>query len=140
MLQTGFLQGMERMLGVHQTRPSFDHSRQKSFTADMQNESVKGRTRDRYQRLYWEPVSEIQVAGASLSLDIYFYRTSQKPILPEVLKNRRVAVNTSDLIEKNDIAIRFDKERKTPVKEGGAYRFIDVKEKFFKANLNRSDR
>ncbi|KAI0652447.1 hypothetical protein C8Q79DRAFT_937727 [Trametes meyenii] len=61
-LQTGFLKGMEYALGVHQGRRTMpnaaDELGEDAVEADAVSESTKALARDRYQRLFWEPVQE----------------------------------------------------------------------------------
>lgn len=68
-LQTGFLKGMEYSLGVNQTAVSVrsvvrgsDEIGHESHEADLQAESIDlDHARDRYHRMFWEPVAENQV-------------------------------------------------------------------------------
>ncbi|EIW63926.1 uncharacterized protein TRAVEDRAFT_61766 [Trametes versicolor FP-101664 SS1] len=66
-LQTGFLHGMEYVLGVTDKESSARHLRsgaqelgEDAVEADALSESTKALARDRYQRLFWEPVKEGQ--------------------------------------------------------------------------------
>lgn len=70
-LQTGFVAGMEKILGsVDLVQKHVPASRQNVYAADLQDqEEVDNRARDRYQRLYWEPVGE-----------------SEEPIIPRQLE------------------------------------------------------
>ncbi|CDO73048.1 hypothetical protein BN946_scf185007.g102 [Trametes cinnabarina] len=64
-LQAGFLKGMEYVLGVTEPRSSrravriaSDELGEDAVEADAVSEATKSRARDRYQRLFWEPVTE----------------------------------------------------------------------------------
>lgn len=83
-LQTGFLHGMEYVLGVTDKESSARHLRsgaqelgEDAVEADALSESTKALARDRYQRLFWEPVKEGQVRLAKylcieLVSDVHF--------------------------------------------------------------------
>ncbi|KAI9057780.1 hypothetical protein FKP32DRAFT_1597999 [Trametes sanguinea] len=64
-LQTGFLKGMEYILGVtdkqsarRALRSAAAELGEDAVEADAVSEATKSRSRDRYQRLFWEPVTE----------------------------------------------------------------------------------
>ena len=72
-LQTGFQAGMEEILGVADNTRSFRHTASRGVqelgedaTEADASSSTKDRLRDRYQRLFWEPVVEGQVSPLPL--------------------------------------------------------------------------
>src|SRR6266404_9020259 len=75
LLQTGFLKGMEPLLGVtydaskHKTHEDWVESRIQTVEADALDQA-KGdsKARTRYQRMFWEPVVEGTVRNSSLTL------------------------------------------------------------------------
>jgi len=78
-LQTGFLKGMEQILGVtydarkHKTHEHWVESRMRTVEADALDQAEgDDRARTRYQRMFWEPVVE-----------------GQEPVLPNALKKAR---------------------------------------------------
>ena len=69
-IQTGFVAGMERILQpkvlTKDSQPL--ESRSDVDAADLQDEhEVDARARDRYQRLFWEPVADNEVRLLSIS-------------------------------------------------------------------------
>lgn len=80
-LQTGFLAGMEYILGVtEKSRSTTGLARasqelgEDAVEADAVSEATKSRARDRYQRLFWEPVTEGKVrAHDSCSTKFLFH-------------------------------------------------------------------
>lgn len=69
-LQTGFLVGMEYILGVTEKQKSTHGLARASqelgedaVEADAVSEATKSRARDRYQRLFWEPITEGKVCA-----------------------------------------------------------------------------
>lgn len=69
-LQTGFLKGMEQILGVtydaskYKTHEHWVESRMHTVEADALDQAEGDNSaRTRYQRMFWEPVVEGQVCG-----------------------------------------------------------------------------
>jgi hypothetical protein len=70
-LETGFLKGMEQILGVtydaskHKTHEHWVESRMHTVEADALDQAEGDNpARTRYQRMFWEPVAEGQVCGS----------------------------------------------------------------------------
>jgi len=97
-LQTGFLKGMEQILGVtydarkHKTHEHWVESRMRTVEADALDQAEgDDRARTRYQRMFWEPVVEGQVCDFhALFLYLFVIRFPyQEPVLPTALKRAR---------------------------------------------------
>ncbi len=94
-LQSGFLKGMEQLLGVtydaskHKTHEDWVESRIQTVEADALDQAEgDNKARTRYQRMFWEPVVEGVVRDSSPSL-VYIsseFLTSSGSCPPECLK------------------------------------------------------
>lgn len=60
-LQTGFQEGMARMLGPYANHTA-ESSQENAMAADLQADEGQDEARDRYQRSFWEPVAEDEVS------------------------------------------------------------------------------
>ncbi|KAH9849276.1 eukaryotic mitochondrial regulator protein-domain-containing protein [Lenzites betulinus] len=126
-LQTGFLKGMEYILGVTAKESSSRGIRtaaqelgEDAAEADAISESTKSLARDRYQRLFWEPVTE-----------------GQAPIIPTELA--RAAEDAVKLSARQDAAklkrlrglsTHTEPERVVEHANRPTMRFVDVGVKF----------
>ena len=97
-MQTGFLRGMESILGVtadSQARPlQFSKTAplsEDALQADYQDEAEgNNEARDRYQRMFWEPVVEGQVSLWFVgNLTRCLTNIPQEPVLPGRLETAR---------------------------------------------------
>jgi hypothetical protein len=78
-LQTGFLKGMEKLLGVtydaskYKTHEHWVESRMHTIEADALDQAEGDNSaRTRYQRMFWEPVVEGQVSDPHTSFLFLF--------------------------------------------------------------------
>ncbi|KAI1793146.1 eukaryotic mitochondrial regulator protein-domain-containing protein [Ganoderma leucocontextum] len=127
-LQSGFLNGMEDALGVTEKQASLRGARrtggqelgEDAVEADELSEATKNVARDRYQRLFWEPVLE-----------------GQSPTLPETLASAvEVGKATKATQEKAMLNrlphLKFETEPEVVLERPGrpTFRFVDVGVKF----------
>ncbi|KAL7285522.1 hypothetical protein ACG7TL_000624 [Trametes sanguinea] len=126
-LQTGFLKGMEYILGVTDKQSSRRALRsaaaelgEDAVEADAVSEATKSRARDRYQRLFWEPVTE-----------------GKTPVVPNSLARAAVdAVNTvaareaSKLKKLRNLSTEPQPEHVIERPGRPTIRFVDVGAKF----------
>jgi hypothetical protein len=129
-LQTGFLKGMEKVLGVtydaskHKTHEDWVESRIQTIEADALDQAEgNNKARTRYQRMFWEPVVE-----------------GMDPVLPNALKMARDDAIRHGRSEKSSKSV--DETFGRPNQEGKgaeftsttagrpAIKFIDVGTKF----------
>ncbi|KAL5519171.1 hypothetical protein ACEPAH_854 [Sanghuangporus vaninii] len=99
-LQTGFLAGMERMLNTTELAIGFvPESRRDVTDSDIQDqEEADDHARDRYQRLFWEPVAD-----------------TEKPIVPielEKAKEEAQAARQEAIDAKSDVKLLTGREPK----------------------------
>ncbi|KAI0257245.1 eukaryotic mitochondrial regulator protein-domain-containing protein [Lactifluus subvellereus] len=131
-LQTGFLRGMEQLLGVtydaskHKTHQDWVESRIQTVEADALDQAEgDDQARTRYQRMFWEPVVE-----------------GQEPVLPIALKRAREDAKrhgrSEESAKSDDTAFDLPHESGMEVTNSSgatigrpAIKFIDVGAKFF---------
>ncbi|KAI0778765.1 hypothetical protein BD413DRAFT_511586 [Trametes elegans] len=126
-LQTGFLRGMEYILGVARDNRSAKGPRaaarelgEDAVDADAVSEINKDVARDRYQRLFWEPVQE-----------------GQSPIVPTALaRASKDAVKFSadkeaaKLRKLRSLSTEIEPERVVERPNRPVFRFVDIGPKF----------
>ncbi|KAJ8483155.1 hypothetical protein ONZ51_g4888 [Trametes cubensis] len=126
-LQTGFLAGMEYILGVtEKSRSTTGLARasqelgEDAVEADAVSEATKSRARDRYQRLFWEPVTEGKI-----------------PITPTALSRASVdavkisaAKDAAKLKKLRGLSVESESERVVERPGRPTMRFVDVGAKF----------
>ncbi|KAG2155675.1 eukaryotic mitochondrial regulator protein-domain-containing protein [Suillus clintonianus] len=116
-IQTGFVQGMESLLGVPQTKvfTTLDHSkpvpRYDAVEADREDEEAGGFdwARQRYQRMFWETVPE-----------------GKDPIMPGILDAATKSATPSENEAKSNIVERLGRPAIKFIDVGNM--FLDVKE------------
>ncbi|CAL1694580.1 unnamed protein product [Somion occarium] len=137
-LQTGFQVGMEEILGVaqdRQTRRSLtrgaDELGEDTTAADLQLEAEgSDSARDRYQRMFWEPVAEGKDAIVAEALDAARAYAQKHRQMSEEQKNdpELLGLRPSTLvIDKVKLVIRENRPTMKFVDVGG--RFLDVNDR-----------
>ncbi|KAI8990591.1 eukaryotic mitochondrial regulator protein-domain-containing protein [Trametes punicea] len=123
-LQTGFLKGMEHILGVTATRRGIyvaaEQLGEDAVEADAVSEATKSRARDRYQRLFWEPVVE----GKSPVVPTALERASADAV------NIASAKGASKLKKLRNLSTEPQPERILERPGRPTIRFVDVGAKF----------
>ncbi|KAH9897818.1 eukaryotic mitochondrial regulator protein-domain-containing protein [Cubamyces lactineus] len=111
-LQTGFLVGMEYILGVTEKQKSTHGLARASqelgedaVEADAVSEATKSRARDRYQRLFWEPITEgkIPVTPTALSrasVDAVKISTAKEAAKLKRLRSLSVGAESERVVER----------------------------------------
>ncbi|KAI0363051.1 hypothetical protein BV20DRAFT_1007847 [Pilatotrama ljubarskyi] len=111
-LQTGFLKGMEYVLGVtdnaaasRSIRSAAQELGEDAVEADAVSEATKTLARDRYQRLFWEPVTEgkapiIPTALARASEDAVKYKASVEAAKLKKLRNLNTEPQPAQVLER----------------------------------------